>query len=264
MIVRDKHKSNYTIVSNAVIRDSRLSGDGLKLLMFMLSCSDKFDFTVQGLAQQIGKSRRTTQRLIEELKILGYLEVKKIRLKNGVYSLSEWVVCEVPNQVPNLTQVPNMAHGEPSAKYDTWCFDSKGQISEEKTPEEPVNHKGFEDSNQVPNMAHGNQVPKMAHIRKNNTPPLKNEQVLYGEFQNLVMTPAQFKKLGDQFGEQNRNIVLEQLSGYVKEHPRKYKDHYLTLRNWLLREQKNPRSQKAKTEPFVNPFTELKKKEGWA
>ena len=83
----------------------------------------------------------------------------------------------------------------------------------------------------------------------------KNEPLCtFGEFQNVLMTQSEIDSLTSQYGAEQVNIVLEELSGYIVQHPRKYKDHFLTLRNWLLRRRSEINNKPIKANNRPNPY----------
>ena len=83
----------------------------------------------------------------------------------------------------------------------------------------------------------------------------KNEPLCtFGEFQNVLMTQSEIDSLNSQYGAEQVNIVLEELSGYIVQHPRKYKDHFLTLRNWLLRRRSEIGNKPIKANNRPNPY----------
>ena len=83
----------------------------------------------------------------------------------------------------------------------------------------------------------------------------KNEPLCsFGEFQNVLMTQSEIDSLTSQYGAEQVNIVLEELSGYIVQHPRKYKDHFLTLRNWLLRRRSEIGNKPIKANNRPNPY----------
>lgn len=57
----------------------------------------------------------------------------------------------------------------------------------------------------------------------------------FGEFQNVFITEAEFKKLADQYGPTTTKKLIEELSGYLKSSGKRYKSHYATLLNWARR-----------------------------
>ena len=65
--------------------------------------------------------------------------------------------------------------------------------------------------------------------------PAKNA---YGEFGNVKMTTAEFKKLVHAEGADRANALIEELSSYLASSGKKYKSHYATLLNWGRRKDK--------------------------
>lgn len=54
-----------------------------------------------------------------------------------------------------------------------------------------------------------------------------------GEFKNVKITPEERQKLEARFGDVSG--LIEELSDYLKNHPKKYSDHYAALRSWARR-----------------------------
>ena len=67
------------------------------------------------------------------------------------------------------------------------------------------------------------------------TEPAKNA---YGEFQNVMMTTAEFEKLVQAEGADRANALIEELSSYLASSGKRYKSHYATLLNWGRRKDK--------------------------
>lgn len=69
-----------------------------------------------------------------------------------------------------------------------------------------------------------------------------------GEFNNILLTDEEYKKLIDRFGENNTLALIEELSIAIKSKGYKYKDHYATILSWHRRKEgsnvgkPNPRS----------------------
>ncbi len=59
----------------------------------------------------------------------------------------------------------------------------------------------------------------------------------FGEFLNVFLTPREYEKLKQRFGEAKAGELIEQLSAGIKSKGYKYKDHYATILNWARREQ---------------------------
>lgn len=54
----------------------------------------------------------------------------------------------------------------------------------------------------------------------------------YGEFQNVLLTAAEFEKLGIRFGNQKTTEMIERMSAGVASKGYKYKSHYAAILNW--------------------------------
>lgn len=58
---------------------------------------------------------------------------------------------------------------------------------------------------------------------------------LFGEFLNVKLSHEENYKLIEKIGEKNTNLLIEELSGYLKSTGKKYASHYATLLNWARR-----------------------------
>ena len=104
MIHRAEHNDNYTTVSNDVIR-SGLSDGAKVLLLFMLSCSDDWDFNIKGLATCLGISTGTACSRVKELQSAGFVVINKSRTGNGKIGSWSWDVYENPHsKIPNVVK----------------------------------------------------------------------------------------------------------------------------------------------------------------
>lgn len=72
------------------------------------------------------------------------------------------------------------------------------------------------------------------------------ERKQYGEFENVLLTDVDYKKLIDKFGEVKTKKLIEKLSEGIKRKGYKYKDFYLTILDWERRDAR-PRENKSST-----------------
>ena len=98
MIHRAKHNKDnpYTMVACSAIKDEQLSDSAFRLLVFMLSNTDNFGFTVKGLAYLMQWSERKVSRLVNELKKTGYVVQVVPQAENGRFMPAVWDVYEEP------------------------------------------------------------------------------------------------------------------------------------------------------------------------
>ena len=226
MIHRSKHKKNYLAISNETAREAGLSDSAFRLLIFMLSNSDDWQFSVKGISSALEWEERKTLRVIAELKRSGHLVINKLQDKSGHFGSYEWHLYEEP-QNTELQISPN------SVKNRTRNFTELG-----KKP------------NSVKNVA----IRKTKYIYKKDqiditkTKDKEEEKNALGEFSNVFLSDSEFKKLEEKLGAEKRDSYIESLGDYLKTHPKKkYASHYRTILKWSEGDAK-----KAKAGPVVN------------
>lgn len=106
MINRAEHADNFLSITNDTARATELSDAAFRLLIYALTCSDEWDFSVEGLAYCLGWPVKKTKAAVTELKRAGYIEQITQRGDHGHFLPSVWVIHEAP-----LTGDPK--HGTP-------------------------------------------------------------------------------------------------------------------------------------------------------
>jgi len=94
-IFRVEHNKFYTCISNAAIRDGRLSYGARGLHHLLLSNSDEWDISVRNLAAISKEGRIAIANFIKELEEFGYLTREQSRAK-GTFSKTVYNVRELP------------------------------------------------------------------------------------------------------------------------------------------------------------------------
>ena len=236
MIQRAEHNDNFTRLTNDLIRDMRLSPEAFRLLIFMLSCSDEWNFSVSGLAHLLGWSDRKTKQYVSELKKLGYIEQVTQTDKKGRFMPNVWIVHEEPITAGHKNRTTDKPQGGETARRSN------------RTTVQP--HDG-----------------NLAPIRTINIKELSNsknyqgeeERSARGEFQNVFLSQYEFDDLVHRFGEAKVEKYIEDLGDYLKTHPKKkYASHKRTIMNWIERDEKKA----APIPNNENPFTRLREEEG--
>ncbi len=67
------NKTNYTSISNEICRSHELTGNELKVLIFLLSTSTTFNFSIDRMAKQINLSKQTTINAMKTLTTKGFI-----------------------------------------------------------------------------------------------------------------------------------------------------------------------------------------------
>lgn len=94
MIHRSEHKKDFVVIDLAIARNTALSSDAVRLLVFMLSCSDEWDFSIAGLSHQLGWDEKKTMRAVKDLKKAGHIEQIRKKGEKGCFSSCEWHIHE--------------------------------------------------------------------------------------------------------------------------------------------------------------------------
>ena len=132
--------TGYTVMSNYHLRDKNLSLKSKGMLSFMLSLPEEWDYSISGLAIALNVGRPTIRTVIEELKELEYLQIKKTRNEFGRYEY-EYLVYYLPYpkwlEMSKLTSadLPDMVKpdlDEPDMDIDTQINTNKQIEKEDK------------------------------------------------------------------------------------------------------------------------------------
>ena len=92
--LRKEKKSNFTVIDNAIFRDSTLSFKAKGLLCQMLSLPDGWNYSVKGLAMLSTDGISSITSALQELTDAGYFR-REQRYKDGKFDGYEYVVSEI-------------------------------------------------------------------------------------------------------------------------------------------------------------------------
>ena len=205
MIHRIEHNENFTVIANETVRNTDLSDGAIRLLFFMLSCSDDYQFSTKGRAHVFDVSESTIVDRVVELKSKGYIQTTNRKNEKGRFTACSWDVFETP-------------HTEISA------------YGKNRTRKKPHTEK----------TALGNSTP----IRNNNSKEITNikkdqciKESAIGIFQNVRLTNSEQEELINRYGIQEVGIYIDRLSTYMNENPEKhYKNHKATIEKWIIQD----------------------------
>lgn len=234
MIYRSEHNDNFTRIDNKLVNDASLSLQAKGLMVIILSLPNDWSFSIGGLAHLTGLGRATIERLLAELKKHGYAKPEIKRDKLGKIISHDWSFYE--SAITSNCQIWR----EPALADAT-----SGATQNLAEPEH-----GFlrciltTNNNQLLNIPTTNINTKEAH----------------GEFLNVMLTPEEYDKLEDKLGVETRDSLIFELSCYLKNHPKKYKDHYATILSWSRKRQKEKTAAAISSK---DPFGDLLKQEGY-
>lgn len=223
MIIRAEHDDAYVCLSNALVRNSRLSLEARGFLAYLLSMSDDWSFSIKGLAAQLGVPERTVMRLVKQLKTEGYVVQKTQRDERGHFVSCVWDVSECPN-LNTLTEV-RISRSAVEPQCGLAVVRSDGS-------------------------AGSRECGLGAPIRNTNNKEIPKR--VYGEFSHVLLSDAEFEKLTSRFGESVRDSYITKLDRYIENYPKKgnkYKSHYSTILTWHDGDQKRTATSQPITQP---------------
>lgn len=105
-IIRKKNE-NFTIISNVVLRDNRISLKAKGVIALVMSLPPSWDFSIRGLISIVKEGRDSIYTAINELKKFGYCEVVACRDSKGKLLGNDYVFYEEPIAVEAQCDLPN-------------------------------------------------------------------------------------------------------------------------------------------------------------
>ena len=97
---------NFTVISNDIFKDMRISLKAKGLLTTMLSCPDNWNYTIEGLSKITKDGKASIRSALAELEEYGYLERRQLRNERGVFTDLEYIVYEKPLSENRKTDNP--------------------------------------------------------------------------------------------------------------------------------------------------------------
>jgi biotin operon repressor len=133
-IIRSPRKeSNFSIVSNAVIRDSRLSYRARGVLLEILSRPDNWRVSGDSLARSGKEGRDAILTALKELRDCGYIRMVKERKQDGTFETTNYVFDTPQDVVPHPGNPTTVSIDAPSPGKPTPGkpqLDNQGSLEE--------------------------------------------------------------------------------------------------------------------------------------
>lgn len=103
-VFRIMKNTNYTVMSNYHLRDTRLSLKAVGLLSKMLSLAEEWNYTNRGLAKICKEGVDAVGSALRELEKAGYLERRQLRSESGKIQDTEYIIYEIPQQREKINE----------------------------------------------------------------------------------------------------------------------------------------------------------------
>lgn len=135
--IRIKKERDFSVVPNAILRDTRLSPKARFMLIFCLSLADEWEYNIRGLATVMGCGVEAVSSGLKELEECRYLQREQKHVKGGRFGGNDYILYEKPYEdIPYtenpLTVIPDTdaPNTENQGQYNT--IDIKNQYNKEK------------------------------------------------------------------------------------------------------------------------------------
>lgn len=166
-VIRVTKTTNYTVISNYPLRDSRLSLKACALLCKMLCNADTWDYSITGMATQCKDGKSAVSNAMKELEQYGYLVRKQHRNGKGQIVDTEYIIYESPKL--NEEYMQRQAEME-AAELDT--SDESAEPEFFSASEEPSAENPFPDNAEPENDTQINTIS--TNTEKINTDEIKS------------------------------------------------------------------------------------------
>ena len=90
-VMRVEKSTNYTVMSNRHLDDTRLSLKAIGLLSKILRLPDDWDYTLEGLAHICKEGKDAIRSAIVELEQAGYIERRQTHAADGSFAGNEYI-----------------------------------------------------------------------------------------------------------------------------------------------------------------------------
>ncbi|MBN7275540.1 DnaD domain protein [Ligilactobacillus pobuzihii] len=121
-IIRQKRERNYSVVSNEILEDTRMSFKARGLLIYMLSKPDDWKFYSEELVKHSDKDGISSiKTALNELEKCGYLKRIQKRAEKGKFGGQDWILNDNPENPPQVgfPLADNPSAEKPSAENRT-------------------------------------------------------------------------------------------------------------------------------------------------
>ena len=108
--VDNKTKKYFTQIPNDLIRNSSISDRARFLYCYMSSMSENWEFYQGKMAKDLGYSKDTLRKYLDELISTGYLKRTQRRSEKGRFDSYDYIIDFIPNQDFTVAEKPR--HGE--------------------------------------------------------------------------------------------------------------------------------------------------------
>ena len=117
LIIRSALTENYTVIPNALLNDTEISGECLAMMVYLLSKPSDWQLSVKNLMKRFGWGRDKTYQTIAGLIERGYV-IKNAQRNGGKFNSYTYFVYDTP-QKPPFPDLPDTVLPDTANQYIT-------------------------------------------------------------------------------------------------------------------------------------------------
>lgn len=139
-VYRTIKSNNFTIISNDIITDKRMSGKAKWILIYALSRPDNWTFYFKDIVNQGTDGKDSIRNGLRELELLGYLcKNDQERDDKGRYGNAEWIFYETPQTFSNnFSEAENPTTGNQTSENPPLLKTKEKKIEERNNNPAPT------------------------------------------------------------------------------------------------------------------------------
>jgi hypothetical protein len=126
LIIRSALTENYTVIPNALLNDTTISGECLAMMVYLLSKPSDWQLSVKNLMKRFGWGRDKTYQAIAGLIERGYV-IKNAHRNGGKFNSYTYFVYDTP-QISPLPEKPDTEKPDTVNQYITKERDYSGSV----------------------------------------------------------------------------------------------------------------------------------------
>jgi hypothetical protein len=169
MIIRSEKKDRFTVISNELLNDNRITDKALGALVRLLSKPDNWNLNINHLVKTGKQGRTAIRSSIAELEKVGYIHKHVVRSKTGRITGTEYLIYE--QAVPPEKALKNCPHREERTEKRETARTSSLDVPLDLR--RPIPHQ-MKQGHPTPMDATGNQENQSRKNRRQETAPIIN------------------------------------------------------------------------------------------
>lgn len=130
----DTGADGFMVVKIDFLRDKRLSAKAMGVLAFMLSCSEEWDYSINGISKCMADGRDAVRSAVKELEELGYVRRETVKSENdGTFSGVRYFIRPYTENTSSAPMTENPSSDNPSSDNTTQSNINQSNINQSPT-----------------------------------------------------------------------------------------------------------------------------------